>query len=222
MHTYIHTSQVLELLTSERKLVGETSALLDTVVKVTDGVESALGVHRVAVDLQRDEQTVRKLANELEEHIQAIPVWGNGAEAAVGGLDLAGAREMERLSRDLMAAMSACHGHLVTLAESATRFAQMLDEDGAALGDVAAAVDALEGEGPKDGFGANGDAREGFSRKWQEKRNAYAVSVLKRVKQKIEGREGGAHKMTVADQVCVCMYVCMYVYVCMYIMYGDR
>jgi len=193
-----YVPQVRELLISEQKLVGETSALLEAVVKVTDGVESAIGVHRVAVELQREEQSLNRAASELEEHMQSMPLWGSGVEACVGAIENASVSAMQRLSSEFIVAMTNCHAHLVNLADSATRYAQTLDEEG----EAEAQQEEAEAEEVKEG-GADeaGAEAEGSARKWQEKRNAYAVSVLKRVKQKIEGRESGTFKMTVADQV---------------------
>jgi hypothetical protein len=66
---------VRDLLSVEQKLVAETSSLLEAVVKATEGVETARGVHSVAVEMQRLELSLIKCGNDLEALIQSIPIW---------------------------------------------------------------------------------------------------------------------------------------------------
>ena len=112
------------------------------------------------------------------------------------------------------------HPIQVTLATLSMRCARKLEEGAEAAEEAQEADDGIggaqggiggegeeggarvvEGGGSKQGGGEGGGGGNGEGAKWQEKRNVYAVGVLRKVRQKIEGRDGGGVKMSVAEQV---------------------
>jgi len=204
--------QARELLQAEEQLISETSGLLDSVAKVTENAEAVHDIHHVATELKKEQQALKAAANDLAQRIAAVPILAaaqngpilptpmgrgqhgpHGAEGKGQQLEAGSARRMERLASEVLATMGLCHSHLGTLAQLASSHAQAIQHEPGEEVQAAVFHPGLVGggEGPEE---CEAEGR-------REQRNAYAVSVLKRVQQKMDGREREGAKMGVADQV---------------------